>query len=140
MSAKTRKRHSAEFRAGVVRKMSTSGQTVQALAEELGLSPSLLFRWRKGRLPVATAFAELAHDLIGRFPSVHCRRRETDPGGGLEDAADGGVIEGAVALGVAQRGEQIAGRVALAQREDLAGVVPTFPAASPAALDGRWAG
>ncbi|MBK9755925.1 MAG: hypothetical protein IPO88_20970 [Nannocystis sp.] len=33
------------------------------------------------------------------------------------------MIEGAVALSVAQRGEQIAGRVALAQREDLAGVV-----------------
>lgn len=50
------------------------------------------------------------------------------PGGGLEDAADGGVIEGAVALGVAQRGEQVAGRVALAQREDLAGVVGGAPA------------
>lgn len=47
MSGQTRRRHSAEFRANVVRRMSTSGKTAQALAEELGLSPSLLFRWRK---------------------------------------------------------------------------------------------
>ena len=47
MSAKTRKKYTAEFRAAAVRKMSTSGQSVQALAEELGLAPSLLFRWRK---------------------------------------------------------------------------------------------
>jgi len=47
MSGQTRRRHSAEFRAGVVRKMSSSGVTVQALADELGLSPSLLFRWRR---------------------------------------------------------------------------------------------
>lgn len=47
MSAQTRRRHSAEFRASAVRKMSAPGQSVQELAEELGINPSLLFRWRR---------------------------------------------------------------------------------------------
>jgi transposase len=47
MSAKTRKKYTAEFRAAAVRKMSMPGQSVQELAEELGLAPSLLFRWRR---------------------------------------------------------------------------------------------
>lgn len=47
MSARTRRRYSEEFRANAVRKMSAPGQSVQELAEELGISPSLLFRWRR---------------------------------------------------------------------------------------------
>lgn len=47
MSARTRKKYTAEFRAAAVRKMGTPGQTVEQLAEELGVVPSLLFRWRR---------------------------------------------------------------------------------------------
>lgn len=43
-----RRQYSAEFRANAVRRMSTPGQSVTELASELGLSPSLLFRWRRG--------------------------------------------------------------------------------------------
>lgn len=47
MNAQTRRQYTAEFRANAVRKMSAPGQSVQELAEELGISPSLLFRWRR---------------------------------------------------------------------------------------------
>lgn len=47
MSEQTRRQHSAEFRANVVRRMSASGKGIRALAADLGLSPSLLYRWRK---------------------------------------------------------------------------------------------
>lgn len=48
LKAKTRKHYTDEFRANAVRKMNAPGCTVQELAAELGLSPSLLFRWRRG--------------------------------------------------------------------------------------------
>lgn len=47
MSVKTRKKYTLEFRAAAVKKMGVPGQSVQELAEEMGLAPSLLFRWRK---------------------------------------------------------------------------------------------
>lgn len=47
MTAKTRRRHSAEFRANAVRKLNEPGQSAQALADELEVRPSLLYRWRR---------------------------------------------------------------------------------------------
>lgn len=42
-----RRKYSAEFRTNAVRRMNTPGQSVEELAKELGLSASLLFRWRR---------------------------------------------------------------------------------------------
>ena len=47
MTAKTRRRHSAEFQANAVRKLNEPGQSAQALADELEVRPSLLYRWRR---------------------------------------------------------------------------------------------
>ena len=47
MTAKIRRRHSAEFQASAVRKLNNPGQSVQALADELAVRPSLLYRWRR---------------------------------------------------------------------------------------------
>jgi len=64
--------------------------------------------------PVLELLARRVGDVLVEGPGL---------GGALEDPRDRGVIEGAVALGVAQGSEQIVGPVALAQPEDLAGVV-----------------
>ena len=47
MTAKPRRRHSAEFQANALRKLSNPGQSVQDLAEELKVRPSLIYRWRR---------------------------------------------------------------------------------------------
>lgn len=47
MTAKTRRRHSAEFQANAVRKLNEPGQSAQELADELKVRPSLLYRWRR---------------------------------------------------------------------------------------------
>jgi len=47
VTAKTRRRHSAEFQANAVRKLNTPGQSAQELADELEVRPSLLYRWRR---------------------------------------------------------------------------------------------
>ena len=47
MTAKPRRRHTAEFQANAVRKLSNPGQSVQALADELEVRPSLIYRWRR---------------------------------------------------------------------------------------------
>lgn len=47
MTAKARRRHSAEFQANAVRKLNNPGQSAQALADELEVRPSLLYRWRR---------------------------------------------------------------------------------------------
>jgi transposase len=47
VTAKIRRRHSAEFQADAVRKLNNSGQSAEELAGELNVSPSLLYRWRR---------------------------------------------------------------------------------------------
>lgn len=47
MTAKPRRRHTAEFQANAVRKLNNPGQSVQALADELEVRPSLIYRWRR---------------------------------------------------------------------------------------------
>ena len=47
MTAKTRRRHSAEFQANAVRRLNNPGQSVQKLADELKVTRSLLYRWRR---------------------------------------------------------------------------------------------
>jgi transposase-like protein len=47
VTARTRRRHSAEFQANAVRKLSEPGQSAQELADELEVRPSLLYRWRR---------------------------------------------------------------------------------------------
>lgn len=43
-----RRKHTAEFQANAVRRMIAGDKTVEELAKELGVNPSLLFRWRRG--------------------------------------------------------------------------------------------
>lgn len=47
MKAPMRKQYTEAFKANAVRRMSAPGQSIQELAEELGVGPSLLFRWRR---------------------------------------------------------------------------------------------
>lgn len=47
MTTKTRKRYSREFRTNALRRMNTPGQSVEELGKELGVNPSLLYRWKK---------------------------------------------------------------------------------------------
>lgn len=46
MTAKPRRRHTAEFQANAVRRLNSPGQSVQELADELKVTRSLLYRWR----------------------------------------------------------------------------------------------
>lgn len=47
MTTKTRRHHTAEFQANAVRRLSNPGQSVQELADELKVTRSLLYRWRR---------------------------------------------------------------------------------------------
>ena len=47
MTTKTRRRHTAEFQANAVRRLSNPGQSAQELADELKVTRSLLYRWRR---------------------------------------------------------------------------------------------
>jgi transposase len=47
VTAKKRRRHSAEFQANAVRKLNNPGRSALALADELEVHPSLLYRWRR---------------------------------------------------------------------------------------------
>jgi transposase len=47
VTTKTRKRYTAEYRTKAVRRMNTPGQSVEELGKELGVNPSLLYRWKK---------------------------------------------------------------------------------------------
>ena len=47
MTARARRRHSAEFRASAVKQLNSPGQVAQDLADELGVRASLLYRWRR---------------------------------------------------------------------------------------------
>ena len=47
MTAKPRRRHTAEFQANAVRRLNNPGQSVQELADELKVTRSLLYRWRR---------------------------------------------------------------------------------------------
>lgn len=44
----SRTQHSAHFKAMAVQKLLSSGRSVREVAGELGLSPSQLYRWRRG--------------------------------------------------------------------------------------------
>ena len=73
VTAKTRRRHSAEFRANAVRKLNEPGQSAQAIADELEVRPSLLYRWRHC-LITDGAYEEQGNGEL-RFLARHRRRR-----------------------------------------------------------------
>ncbi|MBK9752474.1 MAG: transposase [Nannocystis sp.] len=47
MTTITRRHHTAEFQANAVRRLNNPGQSVQELADELKVTRSLLYRWRR---------------------------------------------------------------------------------------------
>jgi transposase-like protein len=74
---KTRRQFDETFKREAVQNWITSGKSATVVAEELGLSPSLLYAWKKGRAPAAAG---------GRAAAGARRGSLTDLESRLEDA------------------------------------------------------
>ena len=73
---------------------------------------------RSSSAPAAGSFFESARGVLGDVFG-----EGAGGGAGGEDAGDGVVVEGAEGVGVAQGADEVGGRVALAQQQDLARVI-----------------